>query len=121
VLKVPGVQFAVASDSNYTFSGILGLGYAYPLTINYPSVLNLMVSQRFIGAPIFSLGLGGEHDGFSESIPPSSTQGLRLTSDAKGEIIFGGVNRWKFAGPLEPVHIWPPITSQDPRWIQYVS
>lgn len=69
VLKVPGVQFAVASDSNYTFSGILGLGYSYPLTMNYPSVLNLMVSRNFIGAPIFSLGLGGEHDGASESVP----------------------------------------------------
>ncbi|KAK3385561.1 aspartic peptidase domain-containing protein [Podospora didyma] len=100
MFQIPQVQFAVASDSNYTFSGILGLGYSYPYSINYPSVLDLMVSQKLISAPIFSLGLGGEQDGFSE-------------------IIFGGVNRWKFAGPLEPVSIWPPISQQDPNWIQY--
>ena len=70
MFQLPAVQFAVANDSNYTFSGILGLGYSYPYSISYPSVLNLMVSQRLIGAPIFSLGLGGEQDGFSTS--PSS-------------------------------------------------
>jgi len=67
VFQIPSVQFAVANDSNYTFSGILGLGYAYPYSIQYPSVLNLMVSQKLIAAPIFSVGLGGEMDGFSES------------------------------------------------------
>jgi hypothetical protein len=66
VFQVPEVQFAVASDSNYTFSGILGLGYTFPYSIPYPSVLNLMVAQELVGAPIFSLGLGGEMDGFSE-------------------------------------------------------
>ncbi|KAM7214966.1 hypothetical protein V8F06_009643 [Rhypophila decipiens] len=100
MFQIPGVQFAVADDSNYTFSGILGLGYSYPYSISYPSILQLMVSQKMISAPIFSLGLGGDQDGFSE-------------------IIFGGVNRWKFAGPLEPVPIWPPISQQDPHWIQY--
>ncbi len=38
-----------------------------------------------------------------------------------GEIIFGGINRWKFSGPLEPVAIWPPIEKQDPNWLQYVA
>jgi hypothetical protein len=66
-LQLPAVQFAVATDSNYTFSGVLGLGYTYPYSINYPSVLNIMVAQKLISAPIFSLGLGGEEDGFSES------------------------------------------------------
>ncbi|KAK0648347.1 aspartic peptidase domain-containing protein [Cercophora newfieldiana] len=100
MFRIPSVQFAVANDSNYTFSGILGLGYAYPYSINYPSILNLMVSQNMISAPIFSVGLGGDGDNFSE-------------------IIFGGVNRWKFAGYLEPIPIWPPISQQDPAWIQY--
>ncbi|AEO68532.1 uncharacterized protein THITE_117234 [Thermothielavioides terrestris NRRL 8126] len=100
MFQIPQVQFAVANDSNYAFAGILGLGYAYPYSINYPSVLNLMVSEGLISAPIFSLGLGGDQDNFSE-------------------IIFGGVNTWKFSGPLVPVPIWPPISQQDPRWIQY--
>ncbi|KAK3997748.1 Candidapepsin-1 [Cladorrhinum sp. PSN332] len=110
--KIPGVQFAVASDSNYTFMGILGLGHnsvgvgannagADGVGVDgYPTVLNLMVSRGMINAPIFSLGLGGDGDGFSE-------------------IIFGGINRWKFAGPLSPVKIWPPVSEQDPRWLQY--
>jgi hypothetical protein len=69
VFQIPQVQFAVAEDSNYTFSGILGLGYAYPYSIKYPSVLNLMVSQKMILAPIFSLGLGGDQDNFSKCLP----------------------------------------------------
>ncbi|KAK4231904.1 Candidapepsin-1 [Podospora fimiseda] len=100
MFEIPSVQFAVASDSTYTFAGILGLGYAYGYSIEYPTVLNLMVSRGMINAPIFSLGLGGDGDGFSE-------------------LIFGGVNRWKFAGPLAPVKIWPPVSQQDPRWVQY--
>ncbi|KAK4161711.1 Candidapepsin-1 [Cladorrhinum sp. PSN259] len=100
MFQIPAVQFAVADDSNYTFAGILGLGYAYGYSVEYPTVLNLMVSWGMINAPIFSLGLGGDGDGFSE-------------------IIFGGINRWKFAGPLSPVKIWPPVSKQDPRWVQY--
>ncbi len=60
----------------------------------------MMWALGYIAAPVFSMGLGGDGDGFSE-------------------IIFGGVNRWKFSGPLEPVAIWPPIDKQDPTWLQY--
>lgn len=42
-----------------------------------------------------------------------------MLTTISGEIIFGGVNRWKFTGGLEPVSIWPPIDKQDPGWIQY--
>jgi hypothetical protein len=124
VFHVPRVQFAVADDSNYTFSGVLGLGYAYPHTINYPSVLNLMVSNDMIMAPIFSVGLGGDQDNFSKPaygrtmVIQLSHRSLADNDIPSGEIIFGGVNRWKFAGKLEPVAIWPPIKQQDPRWLQ---
>ena len=85
MFQVPAVQFAVASDSNYAFSGIMGLGYTYPYTIAYPSVLNLMVQQKLIGAPIFSVGLGGEMDGFSkwqplQLYPYTNTGKVRLYS-----------------------------------------
>jgi len=99
VWQVPGLQFAVATDSNYTYSGVLGLGYGYPFTTKYPTLIGLMWSYGFIAAPLIALGLGGEGDGISE-------------------VIFGGVNRWKFSGNLEPVSIWPPIDQQDPSWIQ---
>ena len=71
MFQIPKVQFAVASDSNYTFAGILGLGYAYGYSVEYPTVLNLMVAQKMINAPIFSLGLGGDGDGFSMISPNS--------------------------------------------------
>jgi hypothetical protein len=68
VLALPKVQFAVANDSYYLFSGVMGLGYAYPYTIKYRSVLDLMVSQNKINGPIFSLGLGGEGDNYGMSL-----------------------------------------------------
>ncbi len=58
----------MANDSYYAFSGIMGLGYGYPYTMNYPNVLSLMVSQNKINAPIFSLGLGGEGDNVCRSL-----------------------------------------------------
>lgn len=100
MLQVPSVQFAVAEDTNYTWAGIMGLGYTYPITTKYPTLLNMMVASGYIGSPIFSIGVGGEGDGFSE-------------------IIFGGINRWKYSGKLEPVSVWPPISKQDPNWVQY--
>ena len=78
MFQIPGVQFAVANDSNYTFSGILGLGYSYPYSISYPSILNLMVSQKLISAPIFSLGLGGDQDGFSMIVSLSALHQISL-------------------------------------------
>lgn len=80
MFQIPGVQFAVANDSNYTFSGILGLGYSYPYSISYPSILQLMVSQKLISAPIFSLGLGGDTDGFSAFIYLSLSSSLYLAN-----------------------------------------
>lgn len=100
MFQVPSLKFAVASDTNYTWSGVLGLGYNWPWTTNYPTLITMLWALGYIAAPVFSMGLGGESDGVSE-------------------VIFGGVNRWKYAGPLEPVEIWPPIEQQDPSWLQY--
>jgi hypothetical protein len=60
-------QFGVASQSGYAIAGIMGLGYGYPINMDYPSTLNSMVGYERINAPIFSIGLGGQGDGFSES------------------------------------------------------
>lgn len=74
MFQVPGVQFAVADDTNYTYSGVLGLGYAYGFTTTYPTLLDMMWALRLIGAPVFSMGLGGEGDGFSACIPIPTEQ-----------------------------------------------
>jgi hypothetical protein len=58
-------QFGVANASGYAIAGILGLGYGYRCNIDYPSTLDSMVGYERINAPIFSLGLGGQGDGFS--------------------------------------------------------
>ncbi|KAL8359168.1 hypothetical protein RB598_007839 [Gaeumannomyces tritici] len=100
-LQVPLVQFIVADDSDYAFAGVLGMGYTYPWTTSYPyTLLQMMWAYGLIKAPIFSLGLGGVGDGESE-------------------IIFGGVNLYKYRGQLQPVRLWPPIEEQDPNWLQY--
>ncbi len=67
MFQVPGVQFAVANDTNYTYSGTLGLGYTYPFTTKYPTLLSMMWALGYVQAPVFSMGLGGDGDGFSES------------------------------------------------------
>ncbi|KLU87093.1 hypothetical protein MAPG_06098 [Magnaporthiopsis poae ATCC 64411] len=100
-LQVPLVQFIVANDSNYAFAGVLGMGYTYPWTTPYPyTLLQMMWAYGLIKAPIFSLALGG-------------------TGGGESEIIFGGVNLYKYRGRLEPVRVWPPIEKQDPSWLQY--
>ena len=63
---LPQVQFAVASDSEYTFAGILGLGYASPTSMPYPNILGLLASYNLIAGPIFSIGLGSDGDEFCE-------------------------------------------------------
>ncbi|KAK1833961.1 aspartic peptidase domain-containing protein [Podospora conica] len=97
---LPAVQFAVASDTEYTFTGIFGLGYASSASMSYPPILEWLIHEQLIYGKIFSIGLGSNGDEFCE-------------------IIFGGVNRHKFAGYLEPVAIWPPVKEQSPYWIQY--
>ncbi len=72
VFQVPGVQFAVANNTNYTYSGVLGLGYSYPFTTKYPTLLSMMWALGYIAAPVFSMSLGGDGDGFSEPPPPDT-------------------------------------------------
>lgn len=97
---VPEVQFGVANRTDYVWAGILGLGYGYPWDTTYDSVLDNIWLYGFIDAPIFSIGLGGVGDGFSE-------------------IIFGGVNVFKFTGQLEPLLITPPPKLQPQGGVQY--
>lgn len=35
-----------------------------------------------------------------------------------GSIVFGGVNRWKYRGYLEPVEIWPIPSDQKDQFQQ---
>lgn len=124
-LQVPLVQFIVANDSDYAFAGVLGMGYTYPWTTAYPyTLLQMMWAYGLIKAPIFSLALGGAGGGESRFPFPSLCLFSAAQTDVTctwfaGEIIFGGVNLYKYRGRLEPVRVWPPIEKQDPSWLQY--
>lgn len=64
VFILPYVQFAVASDTEYTFTGIFGLGYASSASIGHPPILDWLIHEQLIYAKIFSIGLGSHGDEF---------------------------------------------------------
>lgn len=97
---VPELQFGVSNISDRIWAGILGLGYGYPWNTDYLTVLDNIWLYGFVDSPIFSIGIGGVGDGFSE-------------------IVFGGVNVFKFAGPLEPLPLDPPPGEQKRGWVHY--
>ncbi|KAL1845023.1 hypothetical protein VTK73DRAFT_1316 [Phialemonium thermophilum] len=92
MFQVPTVRFLVALFTTIIYPGILGLAYTPP-TSPFTGLISAMVQMKYINAPIFSLGLGS------------------LDNDY-GEVIFGGVNRARFADQLEPLDIWPPTSQQ---------
>ncbi|KAJ8121304.1 hypothetical protein ONZ43_g2211 [Nemania bipapillata] len=57
----------------------------------------------YIEVPIFSLDVGTLADG---------------SPNQSGHIVFGGVNRWKFGGYLEPIEIWPNPSDQKEQFQQ---
>jgi hypothetical protein len=57
------LQFGVSDDSDYVWAGILGLGYGQRFNTNYPTLLDLLVSQGYINVPIFSLSVGSQGSG----------------------------------------------------------
>lgn len=66
------LQFGVSDDSDYLWAGVLGLGYGQRFNTNYPTLLDLLVSEGYINVPIFSLSVGsqGSTDGESPSRIP---------------------------------------------------
>ena len=114
---LPTIQFAVANDTDYTFAGILGLGYASSASMSYPPILEWLNHEKLINAKIFSIGLGSDGDEFCKC--EGCEQLFHGFADkTTGEIVFGGVNKYHYAGYLEPVPIWPPVKEQRPTWIQ---
>ncbi|KAI8634502.1 aspartic peptidase domain-containing protein [Xylariaceae sp. FL1651] len=90
-------RIGVNSYSTYLWAGILGVSYGMSWNTAYPTLLDLLVQLGYIDVPIFSLGVGIQGDG---------------STGQSGEIIFGGVDRWKFRGYLEPIEIWPNPSDQ---------
>ncbi|KAI1327642.1 acid protease [Xylariaceae sp. FL0255] len=94
-LPVPNTHVGVSTWSDYVWAGVLGVSYGDGWNTVYPTLLDLLVKQGYIEVPIFSLGVGAQ----------GGVQGT-------GNIIFGGVDRGRFSGYLEPIAIWPTPSDQ---------
>ena len=112
-------KFGVANNSEYVTSGILGLGYGIDINTDYLTPLDNLVRYNWIYAPIYAIDLGGQGDGFSmyPSAPIARKEGKRVLMFS-GEIVFGGLNRYRYRGNLEPVPIWPAVKDQQAYWVQ---
>ncbi|KAI1374796.1 acid protease [Hypoxylon crocopeplum] len=88
-LPLPNLRVGVSKLSQYIWAGVLGVSYGNAWNTGYQTLLDLLVAQGYIEVPIFSLGVGYQGGG------------------SPSDIIFGGVDRKKFRGYLEPLQIYP--------------
>ncbi|KAI0185305.1 aspartic peptidase domain-containing protein, partial [Xylaria flabelliformis] len=96
-LPLPQSRVGVNLWSTYLWAGIIGVSYGMRWNTAYPTLLDLLVQLGYIEVPIFSLGVGTLGEG---------------PMNQPGSIVFGGVNRWKYRGYLEPIEIWPNPSDQ---------
>ncbi|KAK4167708.1 putative aspartic-type endopeptidase [Cladorrhinum sp. PSN259] len=99
------VQFGVATSSEDTFSGILGIGYGNGIATKYRNFVDELAAQNVTKVKIYTLALGTKEE-------------------KEGVIVFGGVDTSKFAGPLARLPIIPAKSSPDgvPRfWVNMNS
>ncbi|KAK8035423.1 Bcap12, partial [Apiospora rasikravindrae] len=90
--KITGQQFGVANTSDLLWFGIMGLGRGKGNGfINYNTILDSIVAERYANSRLFSMDLG------SQRLPDGPA--------ISGEIVFGGVDRNKYAGNLAKVAI----------------
>ncbi|OTA99879.1 hypothetical protein M426DRAFT_66966, partial [Hypoxylon sp. CI-4A] len=88
-LPLPDLRVGVSKWSQYIWAGVLGVSYGKRWNTIYPTLLDSLVLQGYVEVPIFSLGVGYQGGG------------------SPSDIIFGGVDRKKFRGYLEPLEIFP--------------
>ncbi|XXG96356.1 hypothetical protein Hte_002638 [Hypoxylon texense] len=88
-LPLPNLRVGVSQWSEYIWAGVLGVSYGKAWNTGYPTLLDLLVIYGYVAVPIFSLGVGYQGGG------------------SPSDIIFGGVDRKKFRGYLEPLEIYP--------------
>ncbi|KAK4187152.1 putative aspartic-type endopeptidase [Podospora australis] len=99
------VQFGVATASEDTFSGILGIGYGKGIATKYPNFVDQLYAQNATRVKAYTLALGSK-------------------DEKEGVIVFGGVDTSKFAGPLAKLPIISAKQSPDqvPRfWVDMKS
>ncbi|KAI1106423.1 acid protease [Jackrogersella minutella] len=88
-LPLPNLRVGVSKLSQYIWAGVLGVSYGKAWNTGYQTLVDSLVAQRYIEVPIFSVGVGYQGGG------------------SPSDIIFGGVDRKKYRGYLEPLEIYP--------------
>ncbi|RYP08686.1 hypothetical protein DL765_008709 [Monosporascus sp. GIB2] len=103
--RIRDQQFGVSNRSEVVWFGIMGLAHGLGGSgtdangfLEYPGIVDSLAAQGFTQSKLFSLDLGGQVR------PP----GVATT----GQIVFGGVDRNKYAGNLRKV----PTRSSDPHY-----
>ncbi|RYP76964.1 hypothetical protein DL770_007138 [Monosporascus sp. CRB-9-2] len=103
--RIQGQQFGVSDMSEVVWFGIMGLAHGLGGSgtdtngfLDYPGIVDSLAAQRFTQSKLFSLDLGGQ----------IRAPGVATT----GQIVFGGVDRSKYAGNLRKV----PTMSSDPHY-----
>ncbi|RYP42705.1 hypothetical protein DL767_000074 [Monosporascus sp. MG133] len=103
--RIQRQQFGVSNRSEVVWFGIMGLAHGLGGSgtdingfLNYPGIIDSLAAQSFTQSKLFSLDLGGQIR------PP----GVATT----GQIVFGGVDRSKYAGNLRKV----PTLPSDPHY-----
>ncbi|KAJ8113662.1 hypothetical protein ONZ43_g5108 [Nemania bipapillata] len=87
--KIKDQQFGVANTSDLVWFGIMGLGHGLGNGfIDYPLIVDSLAAQRVTNTKLFSMDLGRQMN-----------PGAVIT----GEMVFGGVDRNKYAGFLKKV------------------
>ncbi|XP_029428185.1 gastricsin-like isoform X2 [Rhinatrema bivittatum] len=100
----PGYSFVYAS-----FDGILGLAYPSISVANATTVLEGMMQENLLNAPIFSVYLKGlGEDSFSGSGEDASGSSSQEESLYGGEVIFGGTDPTLYTGDI----YWTEVTEQ---------
>jgi hypothetical protein len=93
--KISQQIFGVATDSEFTVTGIMGAGpQLQGWNSDYPLVLDNLAAQNFIKSRAFSLD-------------------IRSLESKRGSVVFGGIDTKKFSGRLEKRPIIPATESPD--------
>ncbi|RYP71052.1 hypothetical protein DL769_004765 [Monosporascus sp. CRB-8-3] len=103
--RIRGQQFGVSNMSEVVWFGIMGLAHGLGGSgtdtngfLEYPGIVDSLAAQGFTQSRLFGLDLGGQ-------IPSPAVA-------TTGQIVFGGVDRNKYAGSLRKV----PTRPSDPHY-----
>lgn len=113
-VRIDGVQFGVADevDSTTGFAvGLMGLGYSYyeASKRQYPNIPEVLASSGEIASRLYSVYLNdiGTYQCFPSLSLPKSADAFFTTVETSGSVLFGGIDKSKYTGPLVTLNLLP--------------